>query len=168
MTFDALAPAVAKSPTAMISTIRDKRGLVIYEEGFNSLRSSDAFMLQWSGPSSVQIMACRLIGAKPLSGPMLAYCQLDPWEQTSVKFKSKQKTSHSQKWIWKCSRQNGGHLVSASMCWNNLCSEMMGNATLFWCNGEFCEYHRICWCRASFRHQGVHRHDIGYMILSYC
>ena len=26
-------------------------------------------------------MACRLCGAKPLPEPMLAYCQLDPWEQ---------------------------------------------------------------------------------------
>ena len=28
-------------------------------------------------------MACRLVGAKPLSEPMLEYCQLDPWE-TSI------------------------------------------------------------------------------------
>ena len=32
---------------------------------FNSLRPSDAYL--------VQIMACRLIGAKPLSEPMLEY-----------------------------------------------------------------------------------------------
>ena len=31
-------------------------------------------------------MACRLDGAKLLSEPMLEYCQLDPWEQTSVNF----------------------------------------------------------------------------------
>ena len=31
-------------------------------------------------------MACRLVGTKPLSEPMLEYCQLDPWEPTSVKF----------------------------------------------------------------------------------
>ena len=35
--------------------------------------------------SLVQIMACRLVGAKPLSERMLVYCLLDPWEQTSVK-----------------------------------------------------------------------------------
>ena len=43
----------------------------------------------------VQIMAWRRSGHKPLSEPMVAkpfseammeYCQLDPWEQTSVKF----------------------------------------------------------------------------------
>ena len=37
-------------------------------------------------------MACRLFGAKPLSKPMLGYCQLDPYEQTSVKFQSKYTT----------------------------------------------------------------------------
>ena len=34
-------------------------------------------------------MACHLVGAKPLSEPMLAYCQLDPLEQTSAKSESK-------------------------------------------------------------------------------
>ena len=29
--------------------------------------------------SLVQIMTCRLVGAKPLSQPKLVYCQLDPW-----------------------------------------------------------------------------------------
>ena len=29
-------------------------------------------------------MACHLVGAKPLSEPMLDYCQLEPREQTSV------------------------------------------------------------------------------------
>ena len=31
-------------------------------------------------------MAGRLVGAKPLSEPMLEYGRLDPWEQISVKF----------------------------------------------------------------------------------
>ena len=34
-------------------------------------------------------MACRLVGAKPLPDPMLTFCQLDPQEQTTVKFESK-------------------------------------------------------------------------------
>ena len=34
-------------------------------------------------------MACRLDGAKPLSEPMLPYCQLDPKEHISVKSYSK-------------------------------------------------------------------------------
>ena len=39
-------------------------------------------------PSLDQIMACLLVGARPISEPMLEYCQLDPWEQASVKFQS--------------------------------------------------------------------------------
>ena len=40
------------------------------------LRQSDAYMRQKTGPSLVQIMACRLAGAKSLSEPMLEYCSL--------------------------------------------------------------------------------------------
>ena len=47
---------------------------------------SAIYMRQWTGPSLVQVMACRLFGAKPLPEPMLVYCPLDPWEQVSVKF----------------------------------------------------------------------------------
>ena len=47
---------------------------------------SAAYMRQWIESTLVQIMACRLYGAKPLCKPMLGYCQLDPREQTSVKF----------------------------------------------------------------------------------
>ena len=63
---------------------------------------SAAYMRQWTGSALVQIMTCRLFGAKPLPEPMLLYCQLDPYEQTSVKFQSRYKTFHSQKCIWKC------------------------------------------------------------------
>ena len=41
-------------------------------------------MRQLIGSALVQIMACRLVGAKLLSHPMLEYCQLDNWEKTSV------------------------------------------------------------------------------------
>ena len=50
---------------------------------------SAAYMRQWIGSALVQVMASRLLGAKPLSKPVLGYCQLDPWEQTSVKFELK-------------------------------------------------------------------------------
>ena len=53
---------------------------------YNSLRPSDAYVRWHPKTTLVQIMACRLLGAKPLYEPMLEYCQLDPWEQTSVKF----------------------------------------------------------------------------------
>ena len=55
-------------------------------------------------------MACRLDGAKPLSEPLLEYCSLDPWEQTSVKISSEFKNFHSRKCIWKCRLRNGVHL----------------------------------------------------------
>ena len=44
----------------------------------NSSPPSAAYMRQCLEPALVQIMACRLFGAKPLSKPMLGYCQLDP------------------------------------------------------------------------------------------
>ena len=53
---------------------------------FNSSPASAAYMHQRIGSALVQIMAWRRIGAKPLSKPMLVYCQLDLMEQTSVKF----------------------------------------------------------------------------------
>ena len=54
-------------------------------------------MCQWIGSALVQIMACHLFCTKPISEPMLAYCQLDPWEQFSVKFLSKFRHFRSRK-----------------------------------------------------------------------
>ena len=50
----------------------------IYGDCFNSSPPSAAYMRQWTGSGLVQIMACHLFGAKPLSKLMLVYCQLDP------------------------------------------------------------------------------------------
>ena len=36
------------------------------------------YMRQWIGPALVHILACRLFGSKPLSKPMVGYCQLNP------------------------------------------------------------------------------------------
>ena len=52
----------------------------------NLLGPSDAYMLQSAWPSLVQIMACRLFGAKLLSEPMPDYCHLSPRQQISLKF----------------------------------------------------------------------------------
>ena len=60
-------------------------------------------------------MACHLFGAKPLSKPMLGYCQLDPLEQTSVKFSPKYKTFHSQICIEKYDLRKSGHFVHGQM-----------------------------------------------------
>ena len=56
---------------------------------FQLIPLSASYMRQWTGPSMVQVMVCRLFGAK-LPEPMLIYCQFQfyPWEQVSVKFKS--------------------------------------------------------------------------------
>ena len=60
-------------------------------------------------------MVCCLFDALPLPEPTLTYCQLDPWEQTSVKFEPKYKPFHSWKCIWKRHLQNGGHFVQGEM-----------------------------------------------------
>ena len=82
----------------------------------NSLRPSDAYMHQKTRQSLVQIMAWRLFGAKPLSEPMMAYCQLDPRKHTSLKYYLRIKNFHSGKCIRNYHLRNGGHLVSASVC----------------------------------------------------
>ena len=41
----------------------------------DSYPPSAAYMRRWNGSALVQIMACRLHGAKPLSKPILTYCQ---------------------------------------------------------------------------------------------
>ena len=46
-------------------------------------------------------MACRLLGAKPLSEPMLAYCYLDHWEQNPMKTQWKCNNFQTIKWTSK-------------------------------------------------------------------
>ena len=65
-------------------------------------------------PPLVQIRACCLFGAKPLSEQILAYCQLGPWEHVSVKSTSKYDNFHWRKWLWKCPMQNVGQYVKTS------------------------------------------------------
>ena len=67
----------------------------------NSPPPSAAYMSQWTGSSLVQVMACRLFGAKPLPELMLAYCLLDTWGHISVKFEFEFYHFHSRKCIWK-------------------------------------------------------------------
>ena len=56
--------------------IRFFLGLNVFFKGnFIQLISlSVAYMRWWTGSTLVQIMACRLVAAKPLSEPMLEYC----------------------------------------------------------------------------------------------
>ena len=59
-------------------------------------------MRQWTGSALVQAMAWRLFGANPLPEIMMVYCQLDSWEQISVKFKSEFYHFHSRKCLRNC------------------------------------------------------------------
>ena len=63
---------------------------------------SAKYMHQLSGSSLVQVMACCLSSTKPLPEPLLPYCELDSWEQISVKFASEFYDFHSRKCNWKC------------------------------------------------------------------
>ena len=64
----------------------------------NSLMSSDAYMRQYTIPILLQIMACRLFGAWPLSEPMLP--TVVNW--AIRKFYIKFKRFHGSKCVWKC------------------------------------------------------------------
>ena len=44
-------------------------------------------------PSLFQIMACRLLGVKPLSEPMMANCYMDPLDNVFMRFKKNTKFS---------------------------------------------------------------------------
>ena len=63
---------------------------------FISSPHSATYMCEWTGSSLVEVIACRLFGAKPLSVAMLAYCQLDSGKQIIVRFESEIKCN------WKC------------------------------------------------------------------
>ena len=70
MTADALAPCVARTSAAMILTM----SILVF---LNSSPPSAVYMRQCTGSALVQVMACRMFGAKPSPESMLAYCQLD-------------------------------------------------------------------------------------------
>ena len=59
-------------------------------------------------------MDCYLFVAKPLSEPMMPYCQLDHKEHIKMKFYWKIKIFHSRKLIQRCGPQNGWHFVLTS------------------------------------------------------
>ena len=59
-------------------------------------------MRQGTGSAWVQVMACRLFGAKPSPEPILFYGQLDFWQQISVKFESEFYHFLWRKCIWNC------------------------------------------------------------------
>ena len=80
-----------------MKTYSSLRHTCITRQNANLLRSSDAMRgwLPWS--SFVQVMACRLLGARPLHEPIMTFCWLDPLEQISTKFESKHNNLHTKK-----------------------------------------------------------------------
>ena len=78
----------------------------------NSSPPSAAYMRQWSGSALVQVIACCLFSTKPLPKPMLAYCQLDYWEQISVKIIFIQENAFETEVC-----QSGGHFVQGELTW---------------------------------------------------
>ena len=76
----------------------------------NPSRSGDAYMQQWSGTPSVQVMAWRRRGAKPSPERMTACCQWKPCEHTQVNEITIQNVSV----VLKYRQQPGFHLVLAS------------------------------------------------------
>ena len=75
-------------------------------DSVNSSPASAAYTRQWTGSALVQIMTCRLSGAKPLPERMLAYCRMESLEsgvwRISMIFDSKLYHVHSCKCIWNC------------------------------------------------------------------
>ena len=53
----------------------------------------------------VYVMDCHLCGTQPLSEPKVIYCQLDPQEQTRLKFELKFNDFRSGNCNWKCHLQ---------------------------------------------------------------
>ena len=68
----------------------------------HSSSPSAAYMHHWTESASVQVMACRLFGDKPLPEPMLAYFQLHFCKQISVKLEPEFYHFHSRKCISNC------------------------------------------------------------------
>ena len=72
----------------------------------DSSKPGDDSLHQWLGSSLIQVMACCLCCTRPLPGPMLIHCQLDPKEQASVKLELKHDNSqwrmHFKKLCEKC------------------------------------------------------------------
>ena len=60
-------------------------------------------------------MDCRLLGAKPLPEPVLAYCQLDSWEQISVKSNRNSIIVIQENAFEIVVCQRGGHFVQEEM-----------------------------------------------------
>ena len=105
--------------------------------------SPPGYMRQWIGSALVRVMACHLFGAKPLPEPMLVYCQLDSWQQISMKFMPEFYHFHWRKCIWNCRLPwrpfcPGGDELKDS----NLHFYFYSSKILYWYKGN-CRTHQI-------------------------
>ena len=73
-------------------------------------------------------MDCRFFGAKPLPEPMLSYSQLNPKEQTSMKFEWKFQTFHYDNAFKNIVWGNGGHFSGGG----GGASETLSSTLLLW------------------------------------
>ena len=80
------------------------------------INSSGPSMRQNNISAYVQIMVCRLFGAKPLSEPKLPYGDSYTKKYISMTFDLKFKRFSCRKCPWKYRLQNGGHFDLASIC----------------------------------------------------
>ena len=100
--------------------ICDTRGTWVYSSisewlKFNSSPPVAAYMCQWTRSALVQVMTWCRRGTKPLPEPMLDYCQLDFWEQISVKFETEFYHFHSKNAFEIVACQNGSHFLQGEM-----------------------------------------------------
>ena len=96
----------------MFMSTRLSSGIEYPRVGFSP---SAAYMRQCTWLSLVQVVACRLFGAKPLPEPMLLICQSGPWEQVSVKLEFECYPFHTE-YAFDNVVYLGGLFVWASMC----------------------------------------------------
>ena len=64
-----------------VSILITAMNILCYENWTHPPPPSAAYIRRWTGSALVQVMTCRLSGAKPWPEPILPHCQLDTWEQ---------------------------------------------------------------------------------------
>ena len=95
----------------------------------NSLRPDDTLVqVGGMGHGLMHVMACCLLGTKPLSKQRPTYGQLDSQEQTSLKFESKYEKFHSTTWILKMLFMKWGSLNVLIDCQQKLGHEIIAQS----------------------------------------
>ena len=102
--WDSTATDLNPNPSGSVRLITSRR-LLLYSTNSSPLT---ACMCQWIRSALIKIMACRLVGAKPLSQPMLDDQSL---ETSLSEFVIKIQIFHLRKCIWKYRLRNGSHFV---------------------------------------------------------